>query len=123
MMRRLLLAVTALLGATSSLSSADQDPLTVAPDLYRVVFENERVRVLAFHGGPGARWGLHAHPDAVVISMSDYTVRNVVPGKDPTERSPRRGDVLWIAARSHTGENVGATDMDCLLVELKEPKL
>lgn len=122
MFRRLFVALAAFVGVTSAFASPDQDPLTVAPGLYRVVFENDRVRVLAFHGGPGARWGLHAHPDAVVISMSDYTVRNAVPGGAPTERSPKRGDVLWIGARSHTGENVGTTDMDCVLVELKDSK-
>lgn len=97
----------------------DDDPIQVAPHLYRVVFENERVRVLAFRGKPGDRWGLHAHPDMVVVSLSDYEVRNVVPGSDPTIRATRLGDVAWIPARSHTGENVGGTGMECILVELK----
>lgn len=95
------------------------DPIEVAPDLYRVVFENERVRVLAFRGQPGANWGLHAHPDMVVISLSDYLVRNVVPGHEPSMRQTRRGDVAWIPARSHTGENAGDSEMECILVELK----
>jgi quercetin dioxygenase-like cupin family protein len=99
-----------------------QDPIQIAPDNYRVVFENERVRVLAFHAAPGAKWALHAHPDAVVVSLNGYEVRNVVPGAMPTTRKTKRGDVAWIPARSHTGENIGGTDMDCILVELKEPK-
>jgi quercetin dioxygenase-like cupin family protein len=98
-----------------------EDPIQVAPDYYRVVFENERVRVLAFHAGPGASWGLHAHPDAVVVSLNDYRVRNVVPGTEPTVREARWGDIAWIPARSHTGENVGDSEMDCVLIELKEP--
>ena len=97
------------------------DPVRVAPNNYKVVFENDRVRVLSFHGDPGARWGLHAHPDAVVVSLDDYTVRNVVPGAEPTVRAAKRGDTAWIPARSHTGENIGTTPMDCVLVELKEP--
>ena len=98
-----------------------EDPIQVAPEYYRVVFENERVRVLAFHAGPGASWVLHAHPDAVVVSLNDYRVRNVVPGAEPTVREARWGDVAWIPARSHTGENVGDSEMDCVLIELKEP--
>jgi hypothetical protein len=34
----------------------------------------------------------------------------------------KRGDVMWIPARSHTGENIGNTDSDSIIVELKEPK-
>jgi quercetin dioxygenase-like cupin family protein len=100
-----------------------QDPIQVAPNNYKVVFENARVRVLAFHARPGEKWGLHAHPDAVVVSLDQYKVRNVVPGAEaePTVRETKRGDVAWIPARSHTGENIGETDMDCILVELKEP--
>lgn len=103
-------------------STFAQDPLQVAPNNYKIVFENDRVRVLSFHAKAGEKWDLHAHPDAVVVSLSDYRVRNVVPGNEPTVRDAKRGNVLWIPARSHTGENVGGTDMECILVELKEPK-
>ena len=98
------------------------DPIIVAPDHYRIVFENDRVRILSFHADPRAQWALHEHPDTVVISLNEYQVRNVVPGFQPTVRAARHGDVAWIPARSHTGENVGNTEMDCILVELKEPK-
>jgi hypothetical protein len=97
------------------------DPTVVAGKNYKVVLENDQVRVLSFHAAPGQAWGEHAHPNAVVISLNDYRVKNVVAGKEPTVRSAKRGDVLWISARSHTGENVGGTDMDCVLVELKTP--
>ena len=118
--------LSAVLFATGSRVSkggdVKKDPVQVAPQNYRVVFENDRVRVLAFRGKPGEKWGLHEHPDAVVVSLSDYRVRNVVPDSEPTYRDAKRGDVAWIPARSHTGENVGTTEMECVLVELKEPK-
>src|SRR4029453_18436263 len=103
-------------------SALAQDPIQVAPTNYKVVFENERVRVLAFHARPGEKWPLHDHPDAVVISLSEYKLRNVVPGEEPTIRESKRGGITWIPARSHTGENIGSTDMDSVIVELKQPK-
>ena len=103
-------------------STMQKDPVQVAPNHYKVVFENDRVRVLSFHSRPGEKWGLHAHPDAVVVSLNEYKVRNIVPGAQPAIREAKRGDVAWIPARSHTGENIGNTEMDCVLVELKEPK-
>jgi hypothetical protein len=111
-------AATSSTGAQANALRSD-DPTIVAGKNYKVVFENEHVRVLSFHARPSEAWGLHSHPNAVVVSLDDYKVKNVIPGKEPTVRAAKRGDVLWIPARSHTGENVGSTDMDCILVELK----
>lgn len=97
------------------------DPIVVAGKNYKVVLENDRVRVLSFHAAPGETWGLHAHPNTVVVSLDDYQVRNMVPGQEPIVRTANRGDVLWIPSRSHTGANVGGTNMDCVLIELKTP--
>ena len=43
------------------------DPVTTNPDLYRVVFENERVRVLEYQDAPGDRTEPHGHPDSVML--------------------------------------------------------
>ena len=98
------------------------DAVQVAPNVYKVVFENERVRVLGIVTEPGQKWPLHSHPDRVAISLSDYSVRNIIPGQDPTERHSKLGDVHWISATSHIGENTGSTEMRGLIVELKEPR-
>ena len=95
------------------------DALQVAPNVYKVVFENERVRVLGFVTEPGQKWPLHAHPDSVAVSLSDYSVRNIIPGQLPTERQSKLGDVRWISATSHIGENTGNTEMRGLIIELK----
>ncbi|HEX4697294.1 MAG TPA: hypothetical protein VH254_06440, partial [Candidatus Udaeobacter sp.] len=63
-----------------------------------------------------------AHPDAVLVSLDQCKIRNVVPGAAPTVRETKRGDVAWVPARSHIGENIGETDINCILVELKEAK-
>jgi len=99
---------------------SSDDPTVVAPDNYTIAFENERVRVLRFHARPTERWNLHSHPNSVVVSLSAYQVRNAVPGIAPTVRNAKAGDVAWISALSHTGENSGDTDMECILVELKD---
>ncbi len=98
------------------------DALQVAPNVYKVVFENERVRVLGFVTEPGQKWPVHSHPDSVAVSLSDYSVRNIIPGQPPTERHSKLGDVRWISATSHIGENTGATEMRGLIIELKERK-
>jgi hypothetical protein len=97
-----------------------KDALQVAPDVYKLAFENERVRVLSFVTQPRQKWALHSHPDSLAVSLSEYSVRNVVPGQAPSERHSKPGDVRWIPATAHMGENIGTTEMRGLIVELKD---
>ena len=53
----------------------DLDPTVSNGDLYRVVFENDRVRVLEYLDGPGDRTTPHAHPDSVMVTLSSFRRR------------------------------------------------
>ncbi|NKX50241.1 cytoplasmic protein, partial [Arthrobacter deserti] len=46
----------------------DLDPVTTDPDHYRVVLENDRVRVLEFTDQPGDKTNVHRHPDSLMVS-------------------------------------------------------
>jgi hypothetical protein len=41
------------------------DPTVTDPEAYRTIFENVRVRVLAYSDKPGHRTTPHAHPDTL----------------------------------------------------------
>jgi quercetin dioxygenase-like cupin family protein len=97
------------------------DPLFAAKNNYSLVFENDRVRVLRFHVGPGARLEAHGHPNAVVISLSEFDSRNAAPGKRSATRRSKTGEARWEESTAHMVENVGATEMDGLMIELKSP--
>jgi hypothetical protein len=47
-----------------------QDPVKTDGDKYKVVFENERVRILAYRDDPGDKTLMHAHPDFVVVARA-----------------------------------------------------
>jgi hypothetical protein len=49
-----------------------EDPTVSNPDLYKVVFENERVRVLEYHDVPGDRTTPHSHPDSVMVTLGNF---------------------------------------------------
>jgi hypothetical protein len=53
------------------------DPTITDPDKYSMVFENERVRVLAYRDAPGQRTSPHDHPDSVMITLSGFERRLV----------------------------------------------
>jgi hypothetical protein len=117
-------ATLALLCASSLLWAAPlekTDALLAAPDVYKLAFENDRVRVLSYRAAPGQRWAVHSHPDSVAVPLSEYSVRDIVPGQGTSERHSKPGDVRWLPATTHAGENMGSTEMRGLIIELKDP--
>jgi len=95
------------------------DPTQTNPELYRVVMENERVRVLEYRDHPGDRTEPHAHPDSVMITASSFR-RRMSSGEVNADVQLENGTVRWLDAQEHTGENVGDTDTHVWFVELKE---
>ncbi|WP_036494779.1 hypothetical protein [Nocardia sp. BMG111209] len=96
------------------------DPVVTDPDLYTVLFENERVRVLEYKDRPGGRTHVHWHPDSVLIPLADFT-RRISAGGREVEVLLQAGQVRWLDAQEHQGLNIGDTDSRAIFVELKEP--
>jgi quercetin dioxygenase-like cupin family protein len=96
------------------------DPVATNPDLYRVVFENERVRVLEYRDRPGERTTPHDHPDSVMVTLSGFSRRL---RRDGEQRDVEiaGGIASWLPAQRHSGENIGDTETHVVFVELKEP--
>ncbi|WP_246858518.1 cytoplasmic protein [Citricoccus sp. SGAir0253] len=94
------------------------DPAVTNPDHYRVVFENEHVRVLRYHDEPGERTTAHEHPDSVMYTLSAFR-RRLVSGDQEREVEMVAGMTGWLPAQRHMGENIGDTPTDVLFVELK----
>jgi hypothetical protein len=99
-----------------------QDPAKTDSDKYRVILENERVRVLEYRDKPGDKTTMHAHPDFVVVTRSAFKRRLTLPGGKAAVREFKPGEVLWTDAQSHIGENIGDTETHVLIIEIKEPR-
>lgn len=95
------------------------DPVVTNPDAYRVIFENERVRVLEYHDRPGHRTTPHAHPDSVMYTLSAFRRRLHRDGEHRDVELPA-GHVGWLPAQEHAGENTGDTETHVIFVELKD---
>jgi quercetin dioxygenase-like cupin family protein len=98
----------------------DVDPTVTDPDLYKVVFENDRVRVLEYRDQPGARTHPHTHPDSVMVTLSPFR-RRVSSGGREVDVELMAGQARWVGAQEHVGHNVGGTQTHAIFVELKEP--
>ena len=96
-----------------------RDPVVTDSDKYKVILENDRVRVLEYRDLPGQRTSPHHHPDYVLCAVSAFKRRFVLSDGREAVREVRPGEVAWGEAHSHIGENVGSTDTHVLIIELK----
>jgi len=120
-LRRALLALLPLLVVTED--SSAQDAVQSQPQNYRVVLENDRVRVLEYNGRPGMGVcgdGMHSHPPHVTVLLSTGKVRIKTPdGKVEVHSDIPVGAVFWSNAETHEVENISGSNIRSLLIELK----
>jgi hypothetical protein len=97
-----------------------KDPVVTNPELYRVIFENDRVRVLEYRDQPGDKTQPHTHPDTVMYTLTSFSRRLTADGRQVEVQLPA-GQVRWVSAQEHAGENIGDGLTHSLFIELKEP--
>jgi hypothetical protein len=118
----LILGVMALLLVYWRSSTAvlqDLDPLKVAADTHKLVFENQFVRVLETRVPPGKTEPWHQHGRRVVIYLSDFHTRSTERGGKPLENMRKSGLARWSDPVVHQVENIGRTEGHVISVELK----
>ena len=96
-----------------------QDAVTVAPHAYKVVLENDRVRVLEFRGKPGDKTALHSHPSSAVIAITDGKFKFTSPDGQSIEAELKAGQTICQDAVEHTTEVMGTSEAYVVIVELK----
>ena len=117
---RQVLALLATFGV--DLDALAQDAPTVAPRSYRVVVENDRVRVLEFKSRPGmgvCGQGMHSHPDHVTVSLTGAKLRVTIPNGKPTFEDVPPGAVFFEPAVIHSAEIIGGSGTRTYIIELK----
>jgi beta-alanine degradation protein BauB len=98
----------------------NQDPTVTDAEKYKIVFENDKVRVLKYADKPGDKTAPHYHPDSVMITLSSFDRKLLVDGKE-VEVKKETGEASWLSAQTHVGENTGSTNTEVVFVELKQP--
>jgi beta-alanine degradation protein BauB len=53
------------------------------------------------------------------VALSSFRRRLIFPDGTVKERDFKPGDVIWMPEQVHTGENLGTTDTDVVIVERK----
>jgi|SRR5215470_11322774 len=99
--------------------SQSLDPVVVNARMEHVTLENSHVRVIEGILQPGDREQIHSHPAFVTYIVSGSTIRNHFADGQVVETELKTGDTLWRDPQTHWIENIGASTLHFILVELK----
>lgn len=99
-----------------------QDPASIDGDKYKVLLENDRVRVLAYSDRPGEKTHQHLHPAFVVYAVAPFKRRLTLSDGRVMTREFKAGDVIYSNGETHMGENIGSTPTQVIMVEMKDTK-
>jgi len=97
-----------------------QDPVTVSPNIYKVILDNDQVRVLEIHLKPGEKSPMHSHPNSIVYALSSGTVRFTGEDGKTNDSKLEKGECLWRPAEKHSPQNIGKTEVHAIQIELKK---
>lgn len=95
------------------------DPVEVSGANYKVLMENDVVRVLDMDLKAGTSDVMHSHPAETVYFVTGGKVKVHLPDGGTADLEPPDGFVMWHEAWTHRVENVGTTDIHAIIVEPK----
>ena len=119
-MKRYLIPIVAIVCLLAVGVARAADPVKVDSKHYTVEFENDVVRILRIHYGPGEKSVMHDHPAGVAIYLTDAESLMTTPDGKSVPASGKAGAVVEAPAGSHLPQNTGKKAMELLLVEFKE---
>ena len=123
-MKRLvsIVAMTVLLGSgfTFAKEKTYPTPQEGAPNVYKQLFDNERVRVSEIKFNVGEKAAMHTHPYphvVYVIEGGQLTLSH--PDGTSSVVNAKAGDVIWMGTETHEAVNTGTTVVRGTVTEIK----
>lgn len=96
------------------------DPVIVSADLYKVLLENDHVRVVEYQVPPGQKDNWHTHPAKISYIVSGGTLKITTADGSSFVVQENAGAASWFGAvGKHYGENIGQTPVRIVFVEIK----
>lgn len=127
-MGRMFIAVVigiVVMSAVSARPAADAqqsslDPLVISPTHYRLVFENDYVRVIRQQMAGRDTVPMHQHSlGAVMVLVTDQNVRQAAPDGTTREQHRKAGEIFWSEPVTHAGENLSDSPYEYIRVDIK----
>jgi quercetin dioxygenase-like cupin family protein len=109
-----------LTAAVAVAADKSYDVMKVAPEHYAVRVDNADVRVVENTLRPGEKDGWHTHPAGWYYVTRPGKMKVVHADGKESIWDAKAGEAGWMEAEgAHTSQNVGATTMGFILVEVK----
>ncbi len=97
----------------------DNDAVSIAPHLHKIVSENDKVRILEVEVKPGDHADLHTHPDNIIIVLQGGSLTMSFPDGTSKEVSLQTGSAFFSASNEHIVDNNSDATIKVIQVELK----
>jgi hypothetical protein len=94
------------------------DPLMVAPHIYALDFENEKVRVIRQTVRNGETLPLHAHPDRVMVYLQSCAWLEDDGAGGEHMQLFKIGEAVWAPAETHGGTTANVAQ-ECKILEIE----
>mgnify|MGYP003347629635 FL=1 len=120
-MKKMLMAAALLAAAGAGVIATAQDVTKVAPDSYKVEFENDQIRIIRVKRGPHSKVPMHSHPDYVLMMITDIDQKVTTPDGKVAEAHRKAGEVAFSKGLTHAEESLSDKPLEVVLVELKTP--
>jgi len=96
-----------------------QDPVTTSPKYYKVLLENDQVRVVEYRLKPGEKEPMHSHPAGVIYVLSGAKARFTYPDGRIEDKAASTGEAIWREPTTHAVENIGETETHVIAIDFK----
>ena len=95
--------------------------MKTSPQYYKVLLENDQVRVLEYRLKAGGKEPMHSHPAGVVYVLSGAKLKFTYPDARTEEKAAAAGETIWREPTTHAVENVDDTEAHAIAIVLKTP--
>ena len=95
------------------------DPVKSSPNNYKLLFEDDKYRVLEMTLNAGEKDNEHSHTSETVYFVSGGSVRISMPDGQSMDADIPDGHVMSHEPWTHTVENTGAKDVRAIIFETK----
>ena len=108
------------LGAVACAAWAQAAPpgFVASPEVYKVIAQNGKFRVIEVVWQPGQKDALHSHPDSAIFYVTDCSLRLEQPGVPTRTVQPRAG-MAFVQGPidAHVVQNVGSAECRLVMFE------
>ncbi|MFZ0339668.1 MAG: hypothetical protein WAL45_16665 [Terracidiphilus sp.] len=99
--------------------SAETWSTTGLPPNYKVLFEDQHSRTYEIRIAPHAWEPQHTHHARVVVCLNGAQLEHVLPDGSVQPSTLKTDEVAWREGQTHTGHNLGDTDLWVIAIEPK----